>query len=133
MTKSDGDIFTGAASPARHRRRLRPADCSTKIVGARYFGDDLAGQVPAGSAPTSCPRATATGTAPTPRSTAAGNAESPAAVDGRDFGKISGVAPAAKIAATRCAGRPASPAPTRPATTGDSLDAIDEAIRTAST
>jgi hypothetical protein len=98
MTKSDGGTFTGVCQTGVQFTR---ADCSTKLIGARYFGDAwLAGVPAAGRADSEfvSPR-DGGGHGSHTASTAAGNNGVQATVDGRDFGKISGVAPAAKIAA----------------------------------
>ncbi len=95
MHKADGGTFVGQCQAGEEFT----ADlCSTKVVGARYFADSyLAATPPANIDDLLSPRdvdghGTHTG------STAAGNANVPASVDGRDYGTISGVAPAASIA-----------------------------------
>ncbi len=98
MTKSDGGTFRGVCQTGVQFTR---SDCSTKIVGARYFGDAWLAGVPAADRAASefvSPR-DGGGHGSHTASTAAGNNGVQAVVDGRDFGKISGVAPAAKIAA----------------------------------
>ena len=60
-------------------------------------------------------------------STAAGNAGVPAKVNGRSYGKISGVAPAAKIASYKVCFTSVT-YPDSTCYTGDSLNAIDQAI-----
>lgn len=96
MTKSDGSTFRGRCQTGEQFTRN---DCSTKIVGARYFGDAwLADVDPADRDDYVSPR-DGEGHGTHTASTAAGNHGVDAAVDGRDFGQISGVAPAAKVAA----------------------------------
>ena len=73
---------------------------------------------------TTCRREMRTGTAAHTASTAAGNANIPATVEGRDFGKISGVAPAAKLAVYKVCWE----AGTGGCYNSDILDAIDDAI-----
>nr|WP_244961619.1 S8 family serine peptidase [Clavibacter zhangzhiyongii] len=95
--KGDGTQFAGVCQTGE---QFTAADCSTKIVGARYFVDGF-GKKNIGTA--------ATGEYVSPRdgdghgshtgSTAAGNAGVEATVDGNPLGEISGVAPASKIAA----------------------------------
>ncbi|WP_435091806.1 S8 family serine peptidase [Clavibacter michiganensis] len=95
--KGDGTTFRGACQTGE---QFTAADCSTKIVGARYFVTGF-GQENIGTA--------ATGEYVSPRdgdghgshtaSTAAGEAGVTATIDGNDLGEISGVAPASKIAA----------------------------------
>lgn len=98
MTKSDGGTFAGVCQTGVQFTR---SDCSTKIVGARYFGDAWLASVPAAGRADSefvSPR-DGGGHGSHTASTAAGNNGVQATVDGRDFGKISGVAPAAKVSA----------------------------------
>ncbi|WP_127819573.1 S8 family serine peptidase [Microbacterium sp. CPCC 204701] len=73
-------------------------DYSTKLIGAKYFS---AGAAAAGFdfAPDYLSPRDADGHGSHTASTAAGNHEVPASVEGVDFGTISGVAPAAKVAA----------------------------------
>ncbi|CAN5215163.1 hypothetical protein BH11ACT5_BH11ACT5_15950 [soil metagenome] len=96
--KSDGGVFHGICETGE---QFTADDCSTKIIGARYYLDGFgAGNIGDAS--------TGTGEFVSPRdgdghgshtsSTAAGNVATPATVGGIDFGTITGVAPAAKIA-----------------------------------
>ena len=97
FAKADGGTFTGACVTGE---QFAASDCSTKIVGARYYIDGF-GATQIGNA--------SVGEYVSPRdgdghgshtgSTAVGNHAVAAAVGGIDFGTISGVAPAAKIAA----------------------------------
>jgi hypothetical protein len=108
-------------------------NCSTKIVGARYFLKGF-GQANIGDA------TTGTGEFVSPRdgdghgshtgSTAVGNHATQAEVLGRDFGEISGVAPAAKIAAYKVCWSGPDPAVTTDdgCTTTDMLAAINQAV-----
>lgn len=96
--KSDGGTFHGVCETGE---QFTADDCSTKIIGARYYLDGF-GAANIGDA------STGTGEFVSPRdgdghgshtsSTAAGNVATPASVGGIDFGTITGVAPAAKIA-----------------------------------
>lgn len=95
--KADGETFRGFC---QRGEQFTAADCSTKIVGARYFVDGF-GEGRLASAEQ--------GEFVSPRdgdshgshtgSTAVGNADVPVTIGDRDFGTISGVAPDAKIAA----------------------------------
>jgi subtilisin family serine protease len=95
--KGDGTQFTGVCQTGE---QFTAADCSTKIIGARYYVAGF-GQGNIGTA--------ATGEYVSPRdgdghgshtaSTAAGDAGVAAAIGGNELGEISGVAPASKIAA----------------------------------
>ncbi|GAB2466327.1 subtilisin family serine protease [Conyzicola lurida] len=130
-TKGDGDTFTGTCQTGE---QFVVGDCSTKIVGARYFVNGF-GEANLGDA------TTGTGEFVSPRdgdghgshtgSTAVGNYGTEADVLGRDFGTISGVAPAAKIAAYKvCWSGPDDGATTDDGcTTTDMLAAINQAVR----
>jgi len=122
-TKADGGTFTGTCQTGD---QFTADDCSTKIVSARYFGAAfLAATPPADLRDYVSPRdidghGTHTG------STAAGNVDVPASVDGRDYGTISGVAPAASIAVYKALW-------TRSASTAigynsDIVQAVDQAV-----
>ena len=95
--KADGGTFAGVC---QRGEQFTAADCSTKIVGARYF---LAGfgegniEDAAGGEYVSPRDGDSHGSHTA--STAAGNADVPVTINGRDFGDISGVAPDAKVAA----------------------------------
>lgn len=97
-TKGDGNTFTGVCEEGV---QFTAADCSTKIVGARYYVDGFTAARIGG---------TDVGEYLSPRdgdghgshtaSTAAGNAEVPVtSAAGADLGTMSGVAPEARIAA----------------------------------
>jgi subtilisin family serine protease len=130
FAKSDGGTFTGTCQTGE---QFTVADCSTKIVGARYFLNGF-GAANIGDA------STGTGEFVSPRdgdghgshtgSTAVGNFGTQAEVLGRDFGTISGVAPAAKIAAYKvCWSGPDDGATTDDGcTTTDMLAAINQAV-----
>lgn len=95
MTKSDGGTFTGVCQTGE---QFTTANCNTKVISARYFGTSwLAANPPAVRDDFVSPR-DGGGHGSHTASTAAGNAGVAASVDGIDFGKISGVAPSAKIA-----------------------------------
>ena len=128
--KGDGTTFTGTCQTGV---QFTVDDCSTKIVGARYFVTGF-GEANLGDA------STGTGEFVSPRdgdghgshtgSTAVGNYGTEADVLGRDFGTISGVAPAAKIAAYKvCWSGPDDGATTDDGcTTTDMLAAINQAV-----
>ncbi|OUE26466.1 S8 family serine peptidase [Clavibacter michiganensis] len=94
--KADGSVFHGACQTGDG---FTADDCSTKLIGARYFiaGRD-ASEDPLGPQETRSPR-DAGGHGTHTASTAAGDAGVPAVIDGRVLDTISGVAPAARIAA----------------------------------
>jgi len=96
FVKGDGDVFSGFCEPGE---QFTADDCSTKIVGARSFLSDQ--NLPRGDASVGeygSPR-DGSGHGSHTASIAAGEAAVAAGVQGRDFGTISGIAPAAKIAA----------------------------------
>jgi hypothetical protein len=93
--KGDGTQFTGLCQSGP---QFTAADCSTKIVGARYYVDGF-GKRNIGTAKTGeylSPR-DGDGHGSHTASTAAGNAGVTATIGGNDLGEISGVAPASKI------------------------------------
>jgi hypothetical protein len=128
FAKADGTTFTGACQTGE---QFTAADCSTKIISARYF---VAG-FGAGKLGTA-----ATGEYVSPRdgdghgshtaSTAAGNARVPASVGGTSYGTITGVAPAAKIAVYKVcwSGPDPSVRTDDGCATSDLLAAIDQAV-----
>ncbi|WP_208008542.1 S8 family peptidase [Agromyces protaetiae] len=94
--KSDGGTFRGVCETGE---QFAADDCSTKLIGARYFLDNFGeGQIGPDRAEYVSPRDGNSHGSHT-ASTAAGNHGVHASVAGRDLGEISGVAPAAKIAA----------------------------------
>ncbi|HEY5787093.1 MAG TPA: S8 family serine peptidase [Microlunatus sp.] len=122
MTKSDGGTFTGTCQTGE---QFTVDDCNSKIVGARYF--DAAW--PAGERSDSefvSPR-DGEGHGSHTASIAAGNTGVRAVVDERDFGRISGVAPAAKIASYKVLWQAKKPEESG-AYDSDIVDAIDAAI-----
>ena len=95
MRKSDGGTFSGRCQAGEE---FTVADCSTKLVGARYFGDAWLARVPADQRADYVSPRDGEGHGSHTASIAAGNHGVRAVVDDRDFGRLSGVAPAAKIA-----------------------------------
>ena len=96
FNKADGSQFRGECITGV---QFTAADCSTKIIGARYFvnnfGIDAIKTVAQGEYLSARDGA---GHGSHTASTAAGNNGVTATVAGKDMGKISGVAPAAKLA-----------------------------------
>lgn len=96
MLKADGETFKGECQVGTD---FDGTACNSKVLSARYFGEDFAATVP--------PEDWAPGERLSPvdaashgthtASTAAGNANVEAMVDGRSFGLTSGIAPAAKL------------------------------------
>ncbi|RFA17023.1 hypothetical protein B7R22_01625 [Subtercola boreus] len=126
--KADGNPFYGACVSGVE---FTAADCSTKIVGARYYLDGF-GAKNIGT--------TATGEYASPRdgdghgshtaSTAGGNNAVDATIAGNSFGNISGVAPAAKIAVYKVCWSGPDPVSQDDdgCKTSDMLAAIDQAV-----
>ncbi|MGY3381354.1 subtilisin family serine protease [Arthrobacter sp. TE12231] len=96
MLKADGELFKGDCQTGTD---FDGTACNSKVLSARYFGDEFASYVPQSDwAPgerLSPVDAASHGTHTA--STAAGNANVEAMVDGRSFGQTSGIAPAAKL------------------------------------
>ena len=127
FTKSDGGTFTGTCVTGV---AFAATDCSTKIVGARYYVAGF-GAARIGTESTGeylSPR-DGDGHGSHTGSTAVGNHAVPASVGGIDFGTISGVAPAAKIAAYKVCWSGPDPAGQDDdgCATSDLLSAIDQA------
>lgn len=128
--KADGNTFT---SVCQEGVQFTADDCSTKIVGARYFvdgfGADRIGDDSTGPGEFLSPR-DGDGHGSHTGGTAAGNHRVDATVTGIDFGAISGVAPAAKIAAYKVCwnGPDASVTTDDGCATSDLLAGIDAAV-----
>jgi subtilisin family serine protease len=124
MDKADGNRFTGICQAGD---KFTGTECNTKVIGARYFSTDYQSQTPAAQRTDFLSPRDGNGHGTHVASTAAGNAGVTASVEGHSFGKISGVAPAAKLAIYKIGFTSAiDPEPT--IYTGDALDAIDAAI-----
>ncbi|MDJ0376159.1 S8 family serine peptidase [Cryobacterium sp. PH31-L1] len=125
MTKSDGTVFTGECVTGV---QFDASDCSTKVVGARYFvtgyGADRIGGVDEGEYLS--PR-DGDGHGSHTASTAGGNHDVTATISGLDYGLISGVAPAAKIAAYKVCWT-AAPGGDDGCATSDLLAGINQAV-----
>ncbi|MEO7148217.1 MAG: S8 family peptidase [Terrimesophilobacter sp.] len=110
FVKADGNTFTGTC---QNGAQFSVADCSTKIVGARYFVDGFGAKNIGGSklGEYLSPR-DGNGHGSHTASTAGGNANVPASINNVSFGTITGVAPAAKIAAYKVCWTGQNPAST---------------------
>lgn len=97
MEKVDGTLFTGRCVVAE---RWTGADCNTKLIGARYYADSFLTSVPAGElADTEQLSARdGDGHGSHTASTAAGNVVADVTTERREFGTVSGMAPAARVA-----------------------------------
>ncbi len=128
FVKGDGATFTGTCETGV---QFTAADCSTKIVGAQYFVDGFgAGNIGGTDLGEYLSPRDGDGHGSHTSSTAAGNANVPATVEGTDFGTITGVAPAAKIATYKVCWTGNNPAATTDdgCATSDILAAINAAI-----
>ena len=98
MKKADGGIFHGFCEPGS---KWTANDCNSKIVGARYYPEAFLDSTPPQDRLPEEIVSTRDGDGHGSHtaSTAAGNFGVPATVEGQNFGTISGMAPAAKIAA----------------------------------
>ncbi|MDX3239124.1 S8 family serine peptidase [Streptomyces sp. ME03-5709C] len=126
--KADGGTFTGTCTTGV---QFTSADCSTKIVSARYFVDNF-GATHIGGPDIGeylSPRDGESHGSHT-ASTAAGANGVEAEVAGKPQGTISGVAPAAKVAAYKACWNGPDPSATTDdgCATGDLLAAIDAAV-----
>jgi len=124
MRKSDGGTFTGTCQAGED---FTVDDCNSKIVGARYFGDTWLSKVPAAQRDDVMSPRDGEGHGSHTASIAVGNHGVRAVVDDRDFGRISGVAPAATIASYKAVWQAKSAAQTG-AYDSDVLAAVDAAI-----
>ncbi|HMM82785.1 MAG TPA: S8 family serine peptidase [Terrimesophilobacter sp.] len=128
FVKGDGGTFTGTCETGV---QFTASDCSTKIVGARYFVDGFgAGNIGGtGLGEYLSPR-DGDGHGSHTSSTAAGDANVPASIAGTSFGTITGVAPAAKIATYKVCWTGQDPTVTTDdgCATSDILAAINAAI-----
>ena len=126
MKKADGGIFRGVCQPGE---KWNVDDCNSKIVGARYYPDAFLDSVPPQERDGAEFISTRDGDGHGSHtaSTAAGNNGVDASVEGRYFGKVSGMAPAAKIAAYKVCWNDTDP-DTGGCYTSSTLSAVDDAI-----
>lgn len=105
LEKSDGSTFRGSCETGEE---WTADECNSKLIGARYFADGWMAAVPPADRKDFVSARDGDGHGSHTASTAAGNHDVPASVDGVPFGDISGVAPAAKIAAYKVLWRSAT-------------------------
>lgn len=106
FAKSDGTVFSGECEtgvagpiPANADPEWTGGECNTKLVGARWFlPTSLYDQVGSADRPEYLSPRDSDGHGSHTTSTAGGNADVDATIGDYDFGSISGVAPAAKVA-----------------------------------
>lgn len=106
MKKSDGSTFSGVCQAGDE---WTGDECNTKLISARYFGEGWMANVPEADRRDFISPRDGGGHGSHTASTAAGNNGVAADVDGTPFGNISGVAPAAKIAAYKVLWEGATP------------------------
>lgn len=126
MQKADGTKFRGVCEPGE---KWDVDDCNSKIVGARYYADAFLDSVPPQQRDGAEVISTRDGDGHGSHtaSTAAGNNGVPASVEGRVFGEVSGMAPAARIAAYKVCWNDTNPN-TGGCYTSSTLSAVDDAI-----
>ncbi|HWJ52678.1 MAG TPA: S8 family serine peptidase, partial [Propionibacteriaceae bacterium] len=128
MTKSDGGIFTGECEVGENSAAdFDGTECNTKVISARYFNTTYKDVVEAADRNDFMSPRDRDGHGSHTASTAAGNADKPVTIRGRSFGKISGVAPAAKVAVYNVCWTSISD-PEGACYNGDSLDAVEQAV-----
>ena len=126
MKKKDGGIFRGVCEPGE---KWTADDCNSKLVGARYYPEAFLDSTKPQDrfAAEFISTRDGDGHGSHTASTAAGNNGVDASVEGRYFGKVSGMAPAAKIAAYKVCFSDNDP-DSGDCYTSASLAAIDDAI-----
>jgi subtilisin family serine protease len=127
MDKADGTQFRGACETGE---QWDASDCNEKLIGARYYADAFLSSVPPADRYEHEFISTRDGDGHGSHTagTAAGNFGVPASVEGRDFGTVSGMAPAAKIAAYKVCFSDNNPN-TGGCYTSSTLAAVDDAIK----
>jgi len=126
--KADGNTFHGVCQTGE---QFTAADCSTKLIGARYFldgfGADRIGDASTGEYVS--PR-DGDGHGSHTASTAAGNHGVAASIDAVSYGDISGMAPAAKLSVYKACWSGPDPTVTTDdgCATSDLLAAINQAV-----
>lgn len=131
MLKADGTTFEGECQPGQGTGAdFDGTACNSKVVGARYFADTFLQYVPeANRAPEELISPVDVGSHGThTASTAAGNANVQQVIDGVDFGRSSGVAPAAKVSVYKVCWEDTNPN-TGGCYTSASVEAIEAAIK----
>ncbi|RYC11026.1 S8 family serine peptidase [Nocardioides zhouii] len=127
MDKADGTQFRGFCEPGV---QWDDSDCNEKLIGARYYPEAFVASVPPSKRYEHEFLSTRDGDGHGSHTagTAAGIFGVPASVEGRDFGTVSGMAPAAKIAAYKVCFSDTDPA-TGGCYTSSTLAAVDDAIK----
>ena len=121
MEKADGQVFTGQCQVGEE---FAAADCNSKLISARYFVEGY-GEERVLEEDYLSPR-DGNGHGSHTAGTAAGNKGVRAKVEDRRFGRVSGMAPAAKIAVYKALW--ATESGSASGTTSDLVAAIDQAV-----
>ncbi|WP_426241914.1 S8 family peptidase [Nocardioides sp. LHG3406-4] len=124
MQKADGTTFTGTCQTGED---FTAADCNSKLISARYYGDAWLEAVPPEARADYVSPRDGNGHGSHTASTSAGRSGVEATAGGIDFGKISGVAPEAKIAVYKALWEGKGGVSSGGATS-DILSAIDQAV-----
>ncbi|MBZ5738050.1 S8 family serine peptidase [Nocardioides mangrovi] len=126
MEKADGTYFHGECEAGDG---WAATDCTTKIISARYYGDGFTATVPPSEwSPYEQDSARdGGGHGSHTASTAAGEQVDNVTVEGRKFGTVVGMAPAAKLAVYKVCWEAADPDKSS-CTTPDIVQAIDQAV-----
>ena len=126
MEKADGTVFRGECQPGDG---WDETTCNTKIISARYYGDSFLSTVPAEDlADTEQISARDGGGHGThTASTAAGEKVTKVTTEGRKFGTVVGMAPAAKLAVYKVCWEAADPEASG-CNNADIVAAVDQAV-----
>ena len=128
MEKADGGVFNGACETGEG---MPDPICNTKVVGARYyseaFEEDIATTDTEKAETEFLSARDGDGHGTHTASTAAGALVKDVSVEGRDFGKLSGMAPGAALAIYKVCWEDTDPN-SGGCYTSASLDAIDDAV-----
>jgi hypothetical protein len=126
MEKRDGGVFHGQCQLGE---KWTADDCNTKLIGARYYPDAFLDSIPPEDRAETEFLSTRDGDGHGTHtaSTAAGNRHVKARVEGRSFGEVSGMAPAARLAIYKVCFFDNDP-DSGDCYTSSSLEAIDDAI-----
>lgn len=128
MRKSDGSTFVGFCQPGENRAaNFTGVECNSKVVSARYFAQGYKQATPAAERTDYLAARARDGHGSHVGSTAVGNAGVPVTLRGQSYGKISGVAPAAKMAVYKVCFTSVT-YPDTTCYTSDSLAAVDQAV-----
>jgi subtilisin family serine protease len=131
MLKADGATFDGECQKGEGTGASFDGSlCNSKVIGARYFADSFLQNVtPPNRAPQELISPVDVGSHGThTATTAAGNANVEQAIDGLNFGKSSGVAPAAKVSVYKICWEDNNPA-TGGCYSSSAVEAVDAAVK----